>query len=114
LKEINGKIVGSRYSIVYQLEEIAPFHYKSDAAIEQYIVFEKKYGVIEGKLTFNDPQSEESEADRYCDSKDTLNDYDLNHPGDFIRAFATLEEAKKYAIEVADRGGFDKENILRV
>jgi hypothetical protein len=36
----------------------------------------------------------------------------LNHPGDFVRAFATLEEAKKYAIEVADRGGFDKENIL--
>jgi hypothetical protein len=114
LKEVNGKIVGSRYSIVYQLEEIEPFGHKSDAAIELYIVFEKKYGVIEGKLTFNDPKSRENEVDQYCDSKDTLNDHDLNHPGDFVRAFATLEEAKKYAIEVADRGGFDKENILRV
>ena len=112
LKEVDGKIYGSRYSIVYQKEQFQPFGYKSDAPIEQYIVFEKDYGVIEGRLSFDDPKEQKKDEWLVSELADSLNDYDLNDPGKFERALPTMEDAKQYAMALAGRAGFDIENVV--
>ena len=105
LREYEGKIYGSRYSIVYQREQINPFEYEINAPIEQYIVFEKDYYVIEGRLSFKDPKESDNNSLEYEELWDDLNDCDMNNHGKFERALSTLEDAKKYAMALADRAG---------
>lgn len=86
LRDVGGIAEGLRISIEYQVEEIEPFGRYSNAPIEQYILYEKNYGRIDGKLSFRNPE-DTHEVSSYSFMKDTLNDYDLNNPGTFIRAF---------------------------
>lgn len=113
LRDVGGIAEGLRISIEYQVEEIEPFGRYSNAPIEQYILYEKNYGRIDGKLSFRNPE-DTHKVSSYSFMKDTLNDYDLNNPGTFIRAFETLEEAKEYAIAVADRANYNKDNVIDV
>lgn len=113
LRDVGGIAEGLRISIEYQAIEIKPFLRYSNAPIEQYILYEKNYGKIDGKLSFRDPK-DTHKISSYSFMKDTLNDYDLNKPGTFIRSFWTLEEAKEYAIAVADRANYNKDNVIDV
>lgn len=113
LRDVGGIAEGLRISIEYQVEEIEPFGRYSNAPIEQYILYEKNYGRIDGKLSFRNPE-DTHKVSSYSFMKDTLNDYDLNNPGTFIRAFGTLEEAKECAIAVADRANYNKDNVIDV
>ena len=112
LKDVDGYAHGIRISIEYQWEEKEPFCRSSNAAVEQYILFEKDYGLIDGKLSFNNPKDYKSISPKYYSLIDTLDDWDLNNSGEFVRAFMSLEEAKEYAVEVADRKIYNKENLI--
>lgn len=112
LKEHEGKIYGNRYSIVYQRQQMEPFAYKHNAPIELYIVFEKDYGVIDGRLSFNDPKETGDISIEYAELWDDLEDCDLNDYGKFERALPTLEDAKKYVMVLANRAQFNIENTI--
>lgn len=112
LRKHEGKIYGSRFSIVYQREQIHPFEYSLNAPIQQYIVFEKKYGVIDGRMSFTDSKDTSHISIEYAELWDELNDCDLNDNGTFERALPTLEEAKKYVMALADRACFNIDNII--
>ena len=117
LKEVEKKIVGTRFTIMYQREELAPLKLKGlDAPIEKYILFEKHYSDVIGRLRFPDSKESDRSREEYGltnDIQHTLNDMDLNDRGEFIRAFDSLEEAKNYAIVVANiRNYANMENIV--
>lgn len=108
LKECDGKIVGHRFTILYQRKELEPLHGYMDAKIEKYILLERKYWDVIGNLRYRTPEEDVDELLEY-----TFNDNDLNSHGEFIRAFDTMEEAKAYAVAVANRRSYaDTENII--
>ena len=112
LKDVDGYANGLRISIKYQFVEEKPFCRRSNATIEQYILYEKDYGIIDGKLSFGNPKESSSWSSKYYCLQDTLDDCDLNSSGEFVRAFKTLNEAKEYALAVADRAQYNKENLI--
>ena len=112
LKDVDGYANGLRISIKYQFVEEKPFCRRSNATIEQYILYKKDYGIIDGKLSFGDPKASRSWSSKYYCLQDTLDYCDLNSSGEFVRAFKTLDEAKEYALAVADRAQYNKENLI--
>ena len=108
LKEVDGKIVGHRFTVLYQRKELEPLHGYMDAEIEQYILLERTYWDVIGNLRYKTSEHDTDELLEY-----TFNDSDLNNHGEFIRAFNTMEEAKAYAVSVANiRNYANIDNII--
>ena len=51
-KEVEGKVVGYRFSILYQKEEESPLHLQLSAETEAYNLFEKRYDDVQGELYY--------------------------------------------------------------
>ena len=112
-KECDGKVTGYKFSIVYQRKEKSPLCYEGlNSTIERYNLHEQRYDDVFGPLSITGVEHEfNSEVDFkwVC----TLHDYTVNHPGDFIRSFDTMEEAKSYALAVTRiRSYVTKENHI--
>lgn len=108
LKEVEGKVVGHKFTILYQHEEIKPLSKFINAKIEQYILLERRYDDIIGNLKYPDYTKDTKEP-----YENTLNNCDLNSHGEFIRAFHSIEEAKDYAMAVANiRSYANTDNII--
>ena len=108
LKEVKGKVAGHRFTILYQHEEIEPLHRFMNAKIEKYILLERTYDDVIGNLRY--PDFTKDIKDSYVHTLDSM---DLNSHGEFIRAFDTIEGAKNYAIEVANKRNYaNTDNII--
>lgn len=117
-KEVDNKVVGQRFSIVYQREEISPLHYQGmNSRIERYNLFEDRLDDVEGPLHFPDADKDRTEslfeiAETYDIQNTISNDY-ANYFGEFVRSFGSLEEAKQYAVDIANiRHYADTENLI--
>lgn len=111
-KEYEGKVVGYKFSVVYQREEHSPLCGLINAPIERYNLYEERYDDVFGPLMVagNDRKLDN---EVHFDWNNTLHDYTVNSPGNFIRSFGTLDEAKSYAIAVTRvRSYVTKENII--
>lgn len=115
-KERDEKVTGYKFSIIYQREHISPLYYKgTNSKIEMYILLEKEYIDVQGPLGYGEYGKHCYIGDWDLDffEEKTFTDYDINSYGKFLRAFESLDEAKKYAIEVANiRGYADKSNLI--
>lgn len=112
-KEHEGKVVGYKFSVVYQRKEVSPLRLAGcDALIERYNLFEQRYDDVFGPLAVTSDNKKlgiKGDFDWAC----TLHDYTVNHPGNFIRSFETMDEAKAYAFEITKiRNYVNKENII--
>ena len=117
-KEVDNKVVGYRFSIVYQREEISPLHYQGvNSRIERYNLFEDRLDDVEGPLRFPDADNDRTEnlfeiAETYDIQNTISNDY-ANYFGEFVRSFGSLEDAKQYAVDIANiRHYADTENLI--
>ena len=57
-KEVEGKVVGYRFSILYQKEEESPLHLQLSAETEAYNLFEKRYDDVQGELYYENVKSQ--------------------------------------------------------
>ena len=113
-KEVEGKVVGYRFSILYQKEEESPLHLQLSAETEAYNLFEKRYDDVQGELYYENVKSQSLGVWGVGGADQTLNQYEINHPGDFVRSFQTLEEAQNYAIAITNiRNYANKENLIQ-
>lgn len=113
-KEVEGKVVGYRFSILYQKEEESPLHLQLSAETEAYNLFEKRYDDVQGDLYYENVKSQSHGVWGFGGTDQTLNQYEINHPGDFVRSFQTLEEAQNYAIAITNiRNYANKENLIQ-
>lgn len=113
-KEVEGKVVGYRFSILYQKEEESPLHLQLSAETEAYNLFEKRYDDVQGDLYYENVKSQSLGVWGFGGADQTLNQYEINHPGDFVRSFQTLEEAQNYAIAITNiRNYANKENLIQ-
>lgn len=116
-KEADDKVIGYRFSIVYQREELSPLCYQGmNSRIERYNLFEDRLDDVQGPLHFPpDDIISESLFEIGCtyDLQNTINTDYANTFGEFVRSFATAEEAKQYAMDVANiRHYADTENLI--
>lgn len=119
-KDNESKTVGYKFSIIYQREEISPLHYNGrNSRIEAYNLFEKRYDDVQGPLAHlsADSANEFEQALDYSNRfiySNTFSNNEVNSYGEFVRSFATLEEAKAYAIAITNiRNYVDKESIIK-
>lgn len=113
-KEVEGKVVGYRFSILYQKEEESPLHLQLSAETEAYNLFEKRYDDVQGELYYENVKSQSLGVWGVGGADQTLNQYEINHPGDFVRSFQTLEEVQNYAIAITNiRNYANKENLIQ-
>lgn len=108
------KIIGYQFTIIYQYKSLSPLVYDCLAKIEAYILFEKKFEDVQGNLAYtNIKENSFSTIAKLQRQEQTLNQYEINNPGHFIRVFKTLQEVKDYAIAVCNlRNYVNKENII--
>ena len=113
-KNVEEKVVGYKFTILYQREEIAPLAYLStNKTIEYYILLEQKFDDVFGPLYLSEDEKEK-EFSQAFDYSCSLDNYTVNSYGEFIRAFKTKEEAKEYLVEVANiRDYANKHNIIK-
>lgn len=113
-KNVEEKVVGYKFTILYQRKEIAPLAYSStDSSIEYYILLEQKFDDVFGPLYLSEDEKEK-EFPQAFDYSYSLDNYVVNSYGNFIRTFKTMEEAKDYIVEVANiRDYANKWNIIK-
>ena len=108
------KVVGYRFSILYQKKEKSPLHLQLSAETEAYNLFEKRYDDVQGDLYYKNVNSQQLGIWKFGGADQILNQYEINHPGDFVRSFQTLEEAQNYAIAITNiRNYANKENLIQ-
>lgn len=96
----DGTVFGRKYSILFQLAE-DPDHLGEgciarEHRIEAYILFEAMLNDVTGPLDYPPPRR--SGSIFHEDSNVTLSDWGVNEYGSFIRAYPTIELAKKRAV----------------
>lgn len=111
-KKDREEIRGYRFSIKYQYEETEPLSNKNDAPIEMYILFEKSYSHINGSLEYPNPDIPVKNI--YTSSEITFDNAEINDCGKFVRAFQTLEDAKGYAVAIANTRQYANINNLYI
>lgn len=110
-KEEDGSITGSKWSIIFQLEEISPCCESPNSQIEAYNLFYETYYKVKGPLKY--PEPTENCMLKYDSS--TLND--IQSYGQFIHSYKTLQAAKEGALyrnEFVGWGNYNKRNLIRV
>ena len=113
-KEVEGKVVGYRFSVLYQKREESPLHLRLSAKTEAYNLFEKQYDDVQGDLYYEKVESQSLGAWGFGGADQTLNQYEINCPGEFVRSFKKLEEAQKYAVAITNiRNYANKENLIQ-
>lgn len=117
-RENEGKVMGYKFSIIYQREQISPLCYHGDdSKIELYNLYEMRYDDVQGSLHYADHEKYEDALSSFAltfDAEYTFNDHNINSYGEFVRSFKTLGEAQEYAVTVSNiRQYADKETIIR-
>lgn len=114
LKKHEEQVEGYRFSIIYQRKEMEPLQWKGLNEIEAYNLYEKKYDKVEGPLHYSYVQEKEIDYNFFNEPWITLNQYEINDYGKFIRSFRTLEEAKIYVVQKVNLLRYvTKENIVK-
>lgn len=112
-KNVEERVVGYKFTILYQREEISPLQQLYDSPVESYILLEQKYDDVQGPLYLNNSEKDDEYVQAF-DVSCSMNNCCVNSYGDFVRAFKTVEEAKEYAVQVANiRGYANQWNIIR-
>ena len=112
-KECEEKVVGYRFSIVYQRTEIAPLCFNSLHEIEAYNLYEKKYDDVQGALYYKEIEEHEFGYGWFGEPEQTLNQYEINDFGHFVRSFKTMEDAKDYVVKRTNLLRYvNKENLI--
>ncbi|WP_044917010.1 hypothetical protein [Butyrivibrio sp. WCE2006] len=105
---VDGKIYGCKWTIEFQYkQDEAGMVIPNDSEIEAYILFRTRYIDLETTFEYPEPQAEyvyEPELNPKC--VDGVNDR-----GEFVRAFWTLEEAKRGVINDCGFYGFNKDTL---
>ncbi len=113
LKNVEERVVGCKFTILYQCEEMTPLCQEFGGSIQGYILLEQSYNDVQGPLYINVGEKDEEYLQAF-DCSSSLNNYCANSYGDFIRAFKTIEEAKEYAVQVANiREYANQWNLIR-
>jgi len=73
---------GSKFAILFQEEEFEPMGTKSNAKIEYYILFMKRYYDIKGEMRYPEPRRE---IDPFEKIERTFTNLDINDYGEFVR-----------------------------
>lgn len=92
-KQENGEVVGYKWTIVFQHEEIRHGRQKMDAPIEAYNLYFKEYQAVAGVLGYKEP----GYTSQQCYVKSTIRD-GIHSYGKFERSYKTLELAKEAAL----------------
>lgn len=112
-KNVEEKVVGYKFTILYQRKEIAPLVQLSRSPIEYYILLEQQCDDIYGPLYLSEDEREK-EFPQAFDYSYSLDNYSVNSYGEFIRAFKTIEEAKEYMLEVVNTRHYANQwNIIK-
>ncbi|GEM_PF-3692314 len=110
-KEEDGSITGSKWSIIFQLEEISPCCESPNSQIESYNLFYETYCKVKGPLKY--PEPTENGMLKYDSS--TLNDIYKVMDNLFIHIrLCKQREAVLYRNECAGWGNYNKKNLIRV
>ncbi|MBD5129529.1 MAG: hypothetical protein HDT43_06350 [Ruminococcaceae bacterium] len=108
----DGTISGSKWTIVCQREQFQEGSFKSNAPVEAYNLYYKRYENMGGILNYpNDGKRAGTEIYQYT----TLTDHPYDY-GRFHRTYFTLEEAKSAAMtrnEAIGWGNYYKTNLLK-
>lgn len=108
----NGTISGSKWTIVCQREQFQEGSFKSNAPVEAYNLYYKRYENMGGILNYpNDGKRAGKEIYQYTTLTDNIYSY-----GEFHRTYFTLEEAKSAAMirnEAIGWGNYYKSNLLK-
>lgn len=112
-EEEDGTISGSKWTIVCQREQFQEGSIMSNAPVEAYNLYYKRYENMGGILDYpEDGKTEGKEIYRYT----TLDDPQYHDYGRFHRTYRTLEEAKAAALtrnEFMGWGNYYKANLLK-
>lgn len=100
-KDSDGRVYGRKYSILFQKEEdpehlgkgVLPPH----ARTELYILLVKGYYDVSGPLDYPEPAEGGYSPFSQFEQESTFHSYGVNDYGRFVRAYPTLELAKKRA-----------------
>lgn len=100
-KDPDGRIYGRKYSILFQKEE-DPEHLGEGilalhARTELYILLEKGYYDVSGPLDYPEPAEGGHSPFSQSEQENTFHSCGVNDYGRFVRAYPTLELAKKRA-----------------
>ncbi len=114
-RDCEEKTIGYKLTIKYQRKELEPFGLAGkNAPIERYNLFEWKYNDVIGPLSHEESRYDNAYRQAFGGDTNTLHNCEINSPGQFVRSFATIEEAKKYALALVNcRHYVDKETIIR-
>ena len=104
----NDKIYCIKWTIQYQFKEKSPLFVNKE--IESYNLFLQNYTDFEGPLSYPEPAENSM---NFSKENFTLNSYDINNPGRFIRNYKTLEEAKIGALARCGSYGINTDTILK-
>lgn len=98
-KNENGTYGARKYSIKFQHKELeAGTGHVDPNIIEMYVLFEKCYPKIVGKLSYPDASECGTPKDLWCNNDNALNSADINDCGEFVRAYTNIEDAKMRAL----------------
>lgn len=104
--ERNGKYYGCKWTIEFQEKETEPMWISSNAEVEAYILFMKRMFDIEKMFDYPDPEKDADDV--YGDAPVHFGEH-----GDFVRAYKTLEEAKKGAAARCGWQGINRDTLIR-
>ena len=104
-KNVEERVVGHKFTILYQYEEFSPLVLSGTDVVEGYILLEEEFNDVQGPLYINDAEKDEKYNQAF-DTACSMHNNIVNSYGNFIRAFKTIEEAKEYAVQVANIRGY--------
>lgn len=94
----DGVTSGRKYTILYQRETDEEGCLKEDAPIEYYVLFEKSYLEVQGRMEHPEPSDEDDfMGDDW--KENTLHACEVNDYGSFSWVCKTLDEAKNRALK---------------
>lgn len=115
--EDDGRIKGVKFSIIFQKKQDSPMCQKWDSEIELYNLFVKDYEYVTGQLYYPPYDSRDGRNSMlHFYERITLDNYDINSYGGFLRSFNSLDEAKEYTICYANSNSHrygDRNTIIK-
>ena len=100
-RKTESQIRGYKFSVIYQMPEEEPLGIKAGAVPELFLLYVKEYEEIVGPYEY--PNVDYDRTMEEMESENTFTSLDMNHPGEFVRAFQTMKEAKEYVGAFATR-----------
>ena len=105
----DGLLTGYKWSIEFQRIEEEPGLILSDAKVELYNLFLKRYTRIKGHLYYPEP----TDVLQSTKERNTFSALDINDKGEFVRSYMSMKEAREGALARCGWFGINRETIYK-